>query len=271
MITTNECRRAAWSLALLLVVVACGSPEGVSVPTEPVATVGTVSPNAAPTGAPSPVSTVIEPTVAPDYKWPDYVTEAAAYWASMSVVQFELHRFSTIEDLADSATVVVVGVPIGPGPTALIGGDPDNNEVTRNVSLIVEVREVVRSRGPLLGIATPRVGEYITVVVNRDPDGFSADPVLLFLQAPDDNRYYYQAPPEMIAPEYRDYYIETLEAFEAWRVGKYMFLNQQSVLAGDVRTTVTPLMPRSPLTAIIADRPIADIVEQIRSMPPPRD
>jgi hypothetical protein len=183
---------------------------------------------------------------------------------------FEIFRFRTLEELADSATVVVVAVAVGAGPSATIGGDPDNNEVTTTRSLIVEVKEVVRSRTGLLGIHTPDLGEHITVIMDHAPQTeLPPTPVLLFLQAPNDNRFYYQIPPEEIAPEYREYYTQTLEAWEAFRASKYMFLNSQSLLVGDAHTTVSPWMPANVDLLSISGTPIAEIVELIRSMPPP--
>ena len=268
--STTRSLATAWLIASVLSIQGCGAPERAE---------GQSGSSTIATGTQSTVTTAAFATTTttanfePAYEWPDDTTAVVAYWASLRMASFELFRFRTVEDLADSATIVVVGTPIGPGPTALIGGDPDNDEVTTNYSLVVEVNDVVRSRGGLLGISTPRVGDQITIIVDHDPSrrDLSTAPVLLFLQAPDDNRYYFQAPPEAIAPEHRDYYIQTLEAFEAWRAGKYMFLNSQSVLAGDDRTTISPMMPANAdlLSPLISGTPIADIVEMIRAMPPP--
>jgi len=220
-----------------------------------------------------PVSTTSGASVAPSYSWPDDLTEVVGFWASLQMSAFEIYRFGTLEELADSATVVVVGTPVGPGPSAVIGGDPDNDEATSVFSLIVEVKDVVRSRGELLGIHTPTVGDQIAVIVDRNPSrGVSSAPVVMFLQAVGDNRYYYQIPPKEVAAEHRDYYIEQLEAWEAFRVGKYRFINSQSLLAGDGHTTMSPMMSASadPLASELSGTPISDIIEEIRSMPPPR-
>jgi hypothetical protein len=219
------------------------------------------------------VSSTVEVLTALPYQWPDDLTEVLGFWEPLwmrGADQFI--RFRTLEELADSATVVVVAVAVGPGPSATIGGDPDNDEVTTTRSLIVEVREVVRTRTRLLGIRTPDLGEHIAVILDHSPSPeISAVPVLLFLQAPDDDRYYFRIPPDQIAPEYRDYYTETLEAWEAFRAGKYRPLNSQSLLAGDGTTTVSPWMwaNADPLSSYISGRPIAEIVDLIRSMPPP--
>jgi len=77
--------------------------------------------------------------------------------------------------------------------------------------------------------------------------------------------------PTKVAPEDRDYYIETLEAWDAFRAGKYRFLNSQSLLVGDGATTVSPWVSAyvDPLSPDISGVSIAEIVDLIRSMPPP--
>jgi hypothetical protein len=219
------------------------------------------------------VSSTVEVLTALPYQWPDDLTEVAGFWTPLQMTgAFEIFRFRTLEELADSATVVVVAVAVGPGPSATIGGDPDNNEFITSRSLIVEVREVVRTRTHLLGIHTPDLGEHITVIMDHQPrTAISTIPVLLFLQAPDDDRYYFQVPPDQVAPEDRDYYIETLEAWDAFRAGKYRFLNSQSLLVGDGATTVSPWVSAyvDPLSPDISGVSIAEIVDLIRSMPPP--
>jgi hypothetical protein len=219
------------------------------------------------------VSSTVEVLTALPYQWPDDLTEVAGFWTPLQMTgAFEIFRFRTLEELADSATVVVVAVAVGPGPSATIGGDPDNNEFITSRSLIVEVREVVRTRTHLLGIHTPDLGEHITVIMDHQPrTAISTIPVLLFLQAPDDDRYYFQVPPDQVAPEDRDYYIETLEAWDAFRAGKYRFLNSQSLLVGDGATTVSPWVSAyvDPLSPDISGVSIAEIVDLIRWMPPP--
>jgi hypothetical protein len=151
---------------------------------------------------------------------------------------FEIFRFRTLEELADSATVVVVAVAVGPGPSATIRGDPDNNEFITSRSLIVEVREVVRTRTHLLGIHTPDLGEHIAVIMDHQPrTAISTIPVLLFLQAPGDDRYYSKSRPIRSHRVSR----HTSRPQPGKRsVPGSIALNSQSLLVGDGATTVSP-------------------------------
>ncbi|MEX2322771.1 MAG: hypothetical protein WEA29_03235 [Acidimicrobiia bacterium] len=208
----------------------------------------------------------------PLYEWPADVSESERFWRGLRIAGFEIPLFRTVEDLAASATIVAVGVPVGVGPSISLGGDPDNNETVSSFTVIVELKEVVRSRAHLHGVTEPRAGDRVTVIVDRRPaEEFPDAPVLLFLRAPGDNRYYHQVDPADIAPDHRDYYRATLTAWEAFRVGKYDFVNSQSILVGDRRTTVNPMRDPAddPLADVISDRPISEIVDLIRSMPAP--
>jgi len=256
-------------LTVLVFLAACGqSPAADSSSPTTIETAPSTSSTSTPTTS---TSSTITTRADLRYEWPEDASEAVGFWAPLRMTgAFEMYRFQTLEELADSATIVVVAAAVGTGPSATIGGDPDNNEATTTRSLIVEVLEVIRTRTELLGIPTPEPGERITVIVDHSPGTeLSSDPVLLFLQAPDDDRLYYQIPPEEIAPEYREYYAQTLEAWEAFRAGKYMFLNSQSLLVGDAQSTVSPWMPGNVDLLSVSSVPIAEIAERIRSMPPP--
>jgi hypothetical protein len=260
--------RPVWLIAVILLA-ACG--QDAAPPISPLLSTTTSPTMAATVPTTLVASTTAAVTTTLPYQWPDHVTDVAEFWASLRMTGgFEIYLFRTLEELADSATIVVVAVAVAPGPSATIGGDPDNNEVTSVPSLVVEIKEVVRTRTELLGIHTPIPGEQITVITNHTPrTALSPDPVLLFLQAPGDDRNYFRIPPEDVPPEQREYYTQTLEAWEAFKADKYTFFGSQALLAGDDTTTVSPWMPAKLDLLSISGTPIAEIVDRIRSMPPP--
>ena len=257
-------RLAVLSVLGIVALTSCGA-EVAAVPTvqETTSTVATTTTTAA-------VTTTTEP---PRYEWPADVSDSMLFWGPPVGPVFEIFRFDTIEELAESASVVLIGVPVDYGPTLRMGGDPDNNETTSNPSVIVEVVEVVRSRAEILGLTNPLPGERITVIVDHRPDAILPNaPALLFLQMPGDERHHFILLPEDAPEAGREAYTEQFLAWEAFRAGKYLFYNTQSILVGD--TTSTRLPRRAdyeydPLDDVIDGVPIADIVEIIRSMPPP--
>lgn len=210
----------------------------------------------------------VEGSAALAYQWPSDAAVAARNWRGLLVGGFEFPIFSTVEELADAATVVVVGRRVGIGPSVQLGGDPDNDEVSSSFSIVIEVLDIVASQAERHGLSAPNVGDRVTVIVHRRPELSKAEaPVLLFLRQPGDDRYYSQADPEDVAAEHRDYYVKTLADWEAFRVGKYDLMTSQSVLVGDFRTTLIAMRngEYDPLTDDIAGVPIEDIVERIRS------
>lgn len=216
------------------------------------------------------VTTTTEP---PRYEWPADASDSMLFWGPPAGPIFEIPRFGTIEELAESASVVLIGVPVDYGPTLRMGGDPDNNETVSIPSVIVEVVEVVRSRAEILGLANPSPGERITVIVDHRPAAIlPSAPALLFLQMPGDERHHFILLPEDAPEAGREAYAEQFEAWEAFRADKYLFYNTQSILVGDTTSTRLPRRYENeydPLDDVIDGVPIADIVELIRSMSPP--
>lgn len=205
------------------------------------------------------------------YSWPNDAAISAEEWARLKVAGFEFPMFSTVEDLANAVTTVVVARRLGTGPSVTLGGDPDNNEVSSSFSLVVEVLDVVRSQASRHGLEAPEVGERLTVIVDRRPGKSTGEPALLFLRQPGDDRYYKQVDPADVAAEHREYYAATLAKWEEYRVGKYELMTSQSLLVGDSTTTVNPMRDPEddPLSDDITGVPIAQIVERIRSAPAP--
>ncbi|MDP2622700.1 MAG: hypothetical protein Q8Q29_02750, partial [Actinomycetota bacterium] len=60
------------------------------------------------------VTTTTEP---PRYEWPADATASMRLWGPPAGPIFEIPRFGTIEELAESASVVIIGVPVDFGPT----------------------------------------------------------------------------------------------------------------------------------------------------------
>jgi len=78
--------------------------------------------------------------------------------------------------------------------------------------------------------------------------------------------------PEDAPEDGREAYAEQFAAWEAFRADRYLFFNTQSILVGDATSTRLPRRADyeyDPLSAVIDGVPIADIVEMIRSLPPP--
>jgi hypothetical protein len=242
-----------------------------------------VAPDASPTAGPTTVppttsSSSTTTTAAPTttttlgYEWPDDIEGSVMNWHVL-ISAFELRHAGTVENLADSATLVIVAIPVGPGPALTLGGDPDNNEVIRTPSRVIEVVDVLRSRVELYGLGSVTVGDRITVALDHSPvDPDLTHPAILFLTDPRDPRYLWEPDPEHIAPEHREYVMSNWEAWNEFLAGKFQFFNGQSILVGNARQTV--LVTRwpntvDPLDTQIDGVPIAEIVELIRSMPPP--
>jgi hypothetical protein len=206
------------------------------------------------------------------YEWPSELSASAEFWGGLRVAGFEIPTFSSVEAMADWATMVIVGVPVGSGPSVTLQGDPDNNETYSVFSIVVEVKEIVRSRAELYGITPVRLGDRITVIVDRRPRGEIPDaPVLLFLESPNDGRYNSDPDWSLFRAEDRDAVMAQYFEWETFKVGKFELVNSQSVLIGDAQSTVNPFRPPAddPLAAAVSGRPISEIVELVRSMPPP--
>jgi hypothetical protein len=258
-------RLAILSVLGIVALTSCGA-EPAAAPAVP----ETTSTVAATTTTTAAVTTTTEP---PRYEWPADSTDSMLFWGPPAGPIFEIPRFGTIEELAESASVVLIGVPVDYGPTLRMGGDPDNNETVSSPSVIVEVVEVVRSRADILGLTNPSPGDRITVIVDHRPDAILPNaPALLFLQMPGDERHHFILSPEDAPEDGREAIIEQFATWEAFRAGKYLFYNTQSILVGDTTSTRLPRRYENeydPLDDVIDGVPIADIVELIRSMPPP--
>jgi len=208
----------------------------------------------------------------PLYAWPDDVSPSVEFWQGLHITGFEYPYFGEVEPLADWATLVVVGVPVGIGPSIILSGDPDNNETSPSFTVEIEVKEVVRSRATLYGIAEPIVGDRILVVVHRRPPAAVVEtPALFFLESPEDPRYIWHRDLSDVPIEYREILWENIRRWNEFLVGKYELVNSQGVLVGDSRSTVNPNNHGGAdlLTEAIEWKPISEIVELIRSMAPP--
>lgn len=206
------------------------------------------------------------------YEWPEDLSPSVEFWQGLHITGFEYPYFGEVEPLADWATVVVIGVPVGIGPSIILSGDPDNDETSPSFTVEIEVKEVVRSRATLYGIAEPIVGDRILVVVHRRPPAAVVEtPALFFLESPEDPRYIWHRDLSDVPIEYRAILAENIRRWNEFLVGKYELVNSQGVLVGDVRSTVNPNHHGGTdlLTEAIEGKPISEIVELIRSMAPP--
>ena len=259
-------RLDGWFVALLLMgvlVPACGGDRttqapvtSTSLPPETVATVGTEIARAA-------------ASVDPGYDWPALTSELQRAWRRAMVAGFEYPLASTVEELASVHTAAIVGRWLRPGPSLELGGDPDNDEVVVVPTIVVRVLDVLVDRSERL---TRRpgleVGDEIVVIVQGAPSPDVAKaPALLFLRRPGDDRYNRRAEPEDVPKVHRDYYLETVARWEAFRSDKWELMTSQSVLVGDDSGTINPLRPpeEDPLAADIAGRPIHEIIERVRA------
>lgn len=268
--TIDRLRLLAACLVGSLPLAACMSDL---VDASPSPTVSITSASDSTTTAPTTTTVAATTTTAPPaYVWPDDIEGSVGNW-HVVLGGFEVSLVRTIEDLADAATLVVVAVPVGPGPSITLGGDLDNNEVTTSPSRVVEVVDVLRSRSHLYGFEPVMVGDQITVILDHSPwRPELRHPAVLFLTDPRDPRYLWDFDAEHIAPEHRDYVMENWEAWNEFRVGKFQFYNSQSVFVGSARETVMPMRwpnQRDALDPHLDGVPIAEIVELIRSMPAP--
>ena len=218
------------------------------------------------------LGTEVEPSPAsadPSYDWPALTPELEGAWKGTMVAGFEYPLASTVEELASVHTAAIVGRWLRPGSSLELGGDPDNDEVVVVPTIVVRVLDVLVDRSERLtrqpGL---EVGDEIVVIAQgaSSPEVAKA-PALLFLRRPGDDRYYRRAEPEDVPKEHRDYYLETVARWEAFRADKWELMTSQSILVGDDSRTVNPLRPseEDPLAVDIGGRSIHEIVERVRA------
>ncbi len=196
-------------------------------------------------------------------------TGSAAAWSGFALPTgaVETEHFTDLGVFVNSATVVLLGRILGPGPSLTLPGDPG---VPEDVSTVPSVR--VEVLAVLAGELVPGSGtQVVTITGLRVPEGGpSAAPAILFLRHHQDRRYLREPDPATITdPAERAALVAQLEAWRAFSRDKYHLVNTQGVLTAAGGVTVAPARPDAaadPLLASLVGRPFAEVEAAIRAV-----
>jgi len=211
-----------------------------------------------------------QPTTAAVPAGPARATGSAAAWSGFALPAgaVEMEHFTDLGVFVNSATVVLLGRILGPGPTVTLSGDPG---VPEDVSTVPSVR--VEVLDVLAGELVPGSGtQVVTITGLRVPEGGpSPEPGILFLRHHRDPRYLPEEPDlaTIADPAERAALVAQRSAWRAFSRDKYHLVNTQGVLTASGGVTVAPARPDAaadPLLASLVGRPFAEVEAAIRAV-----